>query len=53
MAEYGRLSKLWFIYLFGVCGCVAAVAMTFLIMKWTDLIIPCFFGSKLDPAVQS
>ena len=30
-----------------------AVAITFLIMEWTDPIIPCIVGSKLDPAVQS
>ena len=47
MAEFQNFS------LFTSLACVAAVAMTFLIMEWTDLTIPCIGGSKLDPAVQS
>ena len=41
--------------LFTSLDCVvvfAAVAMTFLIMEWTDLIVPCIVGSKFDPAVN-
>ena len=45
MAEYGKQSKLWFI--FTCLECVASVAMTFLIMEWTDLIIPFIVGFKV------